>query len=71
MATVALSKAFVIVLLYLSTFSNAENETKIIYTDCGLVKGRLEYTLWGNQSYYAFRGIPYAEPPLGDLRFKV
>lgn len=33
-------------------------------TSCGLVEGIL------NDGAVAFRGIPYARPPLGDLRFK-
>lgn len=36
----------------------------------GLIEGEvLEGSLGG--SYYSFKGIPYAEPPIGDLRFKV
>ena len=26
---------------------------------------------WKNNSFYAFRGIRYAEPPVGQLRFRV
>lgn len=33
-------------------------------TSCGKVEGLLE------DGAVAFRGIPYARPPLGDLRFK-
>lgn len=33
-------------------------------TSCGMVEGLL------NDGAVAFRGIPYARPPLGDLRFK-
>lgn len=36
----------------------------------GLVIGRILKTSNG-RDFYAFRGIPYATPPLGLLRFKV
>lgn len=26
---------------------------------------------WKNNVFYGFRGIRYAEPPIGELRFKV
>lgn len=44
---------------------------KTIETHDGRVRGRLNYTLFRNISYYSFLGIPYAEKPIGDLRFKV
>lgn len=36
----------------------------------GIVEGAIIENRYGNP-YYSFKGIPYAEPPLGDLRFKV
>lgn len=44
---------------------------KTIETHVGSVRGRLNYTLFRNNSYYSFLGIPYAEKPINDLRFKV
>lgn len=36
----------------------------------GLVCG-IEEKLPNRGSFYSFKGIPYAEPPIGDLRFEV
>ncbi|XP_037041077.1 esterase B1-like [Bradysia coprophila] len=43
--------------------------TKIVQTTKGPVKGILKTSTVGEE-YYRFRGIPYARPPVGDLRFK-
>lgn len=37
----------------------------------GEVSGRVQKTFLKHQNYYAFKGIPFAQPPTGDLRFKV
>lgn len=36
----------------------------------GLLEGEVVQNKYGG-SFYSFKGIPYAQPPLGDLRFKV
>ncbi|RZC36248.1 COesterase and/or Abhydrolase 3 domain containing protein, partial [Asbolus verrucosus] len=36
----------------------------------GLVRGREDTTVGFNLTYFAYQGIPYAEPPTGDLRFE-
>lgn len=47
------------------------SENKIIVqTTKGPVKGVVKTSIVG-ENYYRFRGIPYAKPPVGDLRFKV
>lgn len=49
-----------------------DNETyKIIETESGLVRGKKSLTFFETKAYYAFMGIPYAKPPLNELRFKV
>lgn len=46
-------------------------EYKIVKTKSGPVKGQKKSTMFGNKEYFAYRGIPYAKPPVGPLRFKV
>lgn len=47
------------------------SEHKRVHTHDGIVRGQLKQTLFRNVSYYEFLGIPYAQKPVGDLRFKV
>ena len=56
------------VLAALTVMVVAEDVT--IKTDKGTVKGIREDHEKG-QYYYAFKGIRYAQPPTGKLRFKV
>lgn len=50
---------------------NMENgEQVIISTNQGKVRGLVQNDFFGNK-YYSFRGIPYAKPPINELRFQV
>lgn len=49
----------------------AADEYKIIDTKNGQVRGIRQTTLLNNIPFYSFKGIPFAKPPVGDLRFKV
>ncbi|XP_076058871.1 juvenile hormone esterase-like [Oratosquilla oratoria] len=49
--------------------TNARDAVVEVETDQGRLSGVAENTLKG-RSYYAFRSIPYAKPPVGLLRFK-
>lgn len=51
--------------------SNDSDDTKIIETKSGKIRGVRETTLVKNMDFYSFKGIPYAKPPIGELRFKV
>lgn len=44
--------------------------TVIVQTEMGPVRGLCQQSFVG-EKFYRFRGIPYAKPPIGDLRFKV
>lgn len=46
-------------------------EIETVSTYNGRLRGRLHRTFFDNKQYYAFKGIPYAKPPLQELRFKV
>lgn len=46
------------------------SKSPIINTKLGKVKGSTMKTYLG-RTFYAFRGIRYAEPPIGQFRFKV
>lgn len=42
-----------------------------VNTRSGPVRGYLRRSLFGEREYFAFKGVPYAEPPVDELRFKV
>ncbi|KAH8311839.1 hypothetical protein KR044_008224, partial [Drosophila immigrans] len=48
----------------------ATSHTVIVETKFGRVRGLQRKTIYDGELYYAFEGIPYAKPPLGDLRFR-
>ena len=57
--------------LYASFLSRAEfkkNQSLLIQTESGAVVGKTE-TLPHGKSVHEYLGIPYAEPPVGELRF--
>lgn len=35
------------------------------------IRGQSQQTIYGDKTYVAFKGIPFAEAPVGQLRFKV
>lgn len=60
---------YLIALFTIQTVFCSENvEVKL---NQGILLGKEEQTMFLNNIYYAFRSIPYAEPPVGKLRFQV
>ncbi|CAH1180190.1 unnamed protein product [Phaedon cochleariae] len=58
---------FVILLLTIYVHVNAE--VLVTIPNKGTIRGRKEYSL-RNISFYAFQEIPFAKPPVGELRFR-
>ncbi|XP_078372725.1 acetylcholinesterase-like [Oculina patagonica] len=60
------------VLLYASNLTRAEigdnQSPSVVQTESGAVVGKIE-TLPHGKSVHEYLGIPYAEPPVGELRF--
>ncbi|GMS91465.1 hypothetical protein PENTCL1PPCAC_13640, partial [Pristionchus entomophagus] len=44
-------------------------DSRIVETNYGKIQGR-RVIYQGKKQVDAFQGIPYAKPPVGDLRFK-
>lgn len=42
---------------------------RLVRTTTGPIRGERLYTLFEMHAYYSFKGIPYAQPPIGELRF--
>lgn len=59
-----------IILLVLFQIFYEINAQIVAQTNYGCVQGVLGTSSCG-KLYESFRGIPYAKPPMGDLRFKV
>lgn len=53
--------------------NGVHGEADVIEVDIesGRIRGKRSLTLLNEKPYYSFRGIPYAQSPIKDLRFKV
>ena len=47
------------------------SDCPVIKTTLGNIAGIRQHTVLGNGSFCSYRGIRYAEAPVGELRFKV
>ncbi|XP_030373446.1 esterase B1 [Scaptodrosophila lebanonensis] len=54
----------------LQQYRLATSKTIIVDTKFGQVRGLQRKTIYDEEPYYAFEGIPYAKPPVGELRFR-
>lgn len=65
--------SFVLFSLFLivSVASVTPDEFQVVQTKSGSVRGIRQTTFLKKVDFYSFRGIPYAKPPTGELRFKV
>lgn len=68
-----------IILLVEHSFSVLNNRVQVNVPKLGRIMGSIEIIgeddgVEANErdrSYYSFKGVPFAKPPLGDLRWKV
>lgn len=60
----------VFIICFLPKFNlQSFEKSRSVWVEQGLIKGKI-YKI-DDQQLQIFRGIPYAEPPIGELRFKV
>lgn len=57
--------------LSLVNYVNGDADVVEVDIESGRIRGKRSLTLFREKPYYSFRGIPYAQPPIKDLRFKV
>lgn len=50
---------------------NPKADELLIITKLGKLRGKSNKSDFSKKEYFSFLGIPYAEPPVGKLRFKV
>ena len=62
---------FVIILVLFECYSVLSDDQNVISVrlEKGLINGKIE-TIVEDKQLGVFKGIPFAEPPIGDLRFK-
>ncbi|CAK9797870.1 Venom carboxylesterase-6 [Anthophora quadrimaculata] len=61
--------ALLLFILFLIQRTSGQSEP-IVQTQDGAVQGAYNYTLWDNVKFSEFKGIPYAQAPVGPLRFR-
>ncbi|KAM3960292.1 esterase FE4 [Aphomia sociella] len=63
-----LGTLFIVFVCFINSLTTCHGDV-IIDTESGKVNGIEVQSILKNEKYYSFMGIPYAEPPVGDLRF--
>lgn len=69
--TMVLSFIYLVVLFDPFAATVSAQSTAVVRTSTGPVQGEILRTVVKGNRYSAFKGIPYAKPPLRYLRFKV
>jgi carboxylesterase type B len=64
-----LSNIIVILCVICPFINGQDSNSPIVETLQGSIKGKIETNSNGRQ-FFAFRGIPFAKPPVGELRFE-
>ncbi|PSN47919.1 hypothetical protein C0J52_03361 [Blattella germanica] len=67
--SIKLLKVFVTLLSSLIGIYDTERDI-LVQTQQGLIRGTTLTSQRNNRSFFVFMGIPYAKPPVGNLRFK-
>lgn len=63
---------YILLVLIVSAIQSALNTgLPIAQTKNGLLMGSTKFTAIEKRKYHSFRGVRYAKPPIGFLRFRV
>lgn len=54
-----------------SAASSESQMAPLVETREGVISGVVEESVKGTSTFYAYYSVPYAKPPVGNLRFKV
>ncbi|XP_054012816.1 uncharacterized protein LOC128894830 [Hylaeus anthracinus] len=63
-------RTFFFAVVFLVTGTLCLELTSVVQTDKGPIQGRKMETAFNRVKYSAFLGVPFAKPPVGDLRFR-
>lgn len=55
----------------MSLLEAATDDDLVVEIKQGKLRGRRFESIWNKTTYYGFLGIPYAKPPVNNLRFQV
>lgn len=64
-------KLLIITISLINLIKCDTEQFKTIEIESGLIRGKVLRSFYSNNEYFAFRGIPYAKPPVNDLRFEI